>query len=447
MKMMKSPVLALAAAVTLTGCGDLLDVNNPNNLVEASIRLEAAANGVANGSLRLVSNAVSDVWEGPAVVADELYWTGSRDAWGQLDNGFISDPLNEFTDGAFPNLGRAVWMGAEAVEIITEHVGNNPGVSSFALDLARAQMFNGIILMVTGEIQEDMTFSDKQEDGAPVGPANMFQVIDNAITNLDAAVSGFNALGETDLEIAARAIRARAHMSRAIWDQLNPNATVGGAIAYAAALADANAVLASTTVGGADWKYNLGFSESSGTCAMCSNVNSRGENQWDVTLVENTGPGASGRTGVVLLTDPVDGSADLAVATALDQWGTTQYSNGGLTISSARLMRLIIAEDDLATGGGGAGSVFETQINAIRAYDSYVTAFVSGGAVSDIAMLQHTRRVNTLFMGLRLQDMYRWGMSDPLWSGASSAVGSPGTMLPITIVECRANQTIGASNC
>ena len=138
----KTPALALAATVVLSGCiGGLLDVDNPNNLVEESIRLEAAANGVVNGSLRLVSAAVADMWEGPAVVADELYWTGSRDAWGQLDNGFIGDPLNEFTDGAFPTLGRGVWMAQNAVNIHEEHVTNNPGVASFATDLARAQLF------------------------------------------------------------------------------------------------------------------------------------------------------------------------------------------------------------------------------------------------------------------------------------------------------------------
>ena len=50
----------------MTGCGDLLDVNNPNNLVEESVQLPAAAEGVVNGSLRAVSRAASDVWEGPA---------------------------------------------------------------------------------------------------------------------------------------------------------------------------------------------------------------------------------------------------------------------------------------------------------------------------------------------------------------------------------------------
>jgi hypothetical protein len=439
-KKIKAPILAVAAVFTLTGC-DLLDVDNPNSLVEEDIQREAAANGVANGSLRLASTAIADVWEGPAVVSDELYWTGSRDAWGQLDQGFIDDPYNEFTDGAFPGFGQAVWMAREAVTILQGHVGNNPGDDDFARDLARAQMFRGMVLMVTGESQDDMTFSDKQEDGAPVGPAGMSGVLDQAIAELDAAVSGFSTLGEADLATTATAIRARAKMSRAIWDVLNPTATVGTALAMAAARTDAETVLAA--VGGSDWKYNLTFSSASASNPMVSNVNNRGENQWDESLVENTGPGASGRTGVVTLEDPVTGAPDLAVAAALVQWGSNQY--GPVSIATERLMRLIVAEDALA--GGDTGE-FEAQINAIRDLDNadaaYDYAFAAG---NEVEALTHHRRVNTLFMGLRMQDMYRWGLTLDKWDPQSAAVTAPGTMLPITIVECRANTTIGEANC
>ena len=75
----KAPAMAVAAMVALSGC-NLLDVDNPNSLVEASIKLEAAANGVVNGSLNRISNGISDVWEGYLVTSDELYWIGSRDA-------------------------------------------------------------------------------------------------------------------------------------------------------------------------------------------------------------------------------------------------------------------------------------------------------------------------------------------------------------------------------
>lgn len=433
----KAPVLVVAVVFAASGC-NLLDVDNPNNLVEDLAVRPAAANSMTNGSLQMVSEAIADLWEGPAVVADELYWTGSRDAWGQLDNGYISDPLNEFTDDAFPSLGRAVWMAQRAVDLMAQHVAEDPDDGGLARDYARAQLYNGIVLMVTGELQEDMTFSDKMESGQPVGPMNMSSVLDDAIANLDGAVTGFNELGEDDLELRARAVRARAHMSRAIWEQLNPTATVGGALDFTAALADANAVL--DEVGGSDWQYALEYSNDSNGADMLGNVNERGENQIDDSLVENDGPGASGRTGVVALLDPVSAAPDTAVAKWVAQFGSDEF--GELTIVSERLLRLIVAEHDLATG---PTAEFEAQIDAIRDLDDKAD-FNSGGAVSDLEILQHERRVNTLFMGLRLQDMYRWGIQDARWQSASSAVTAPGTMLPITVIECRANEYLD-SNC
>ena len=66
----------------------------------------------------------------------------------------------------------------------------------------------------------------------------------------------------------------------------------------------------------------------------------------------------------------------------------------------------------------------------------------TAGVADAVVALSHTRRANTLFMGLRLQDMYRWGLTDPKWQAASQAMTSPGMMLPITVVECRANENV-----
>jgi hypothetical protein len=432
-----APILAVAGVFALSGC-NLLDVDNPNSLTEESVQLAAAANGVTNGSLRKVADAVSEIWQTTGVASDEFFWTGSRDGWNTLDQGAIDEPRNEFIDAVFPELGTAVWMGQNAVDILTQHVADNPGEASFERDLARSYFFNGIALLVTGETQEDMTFSDKMEDAAPVGPANMFTVLDNAIANLDEAVSRFQTLGEDDLETAARAVRARAHMSRAIWDVINPSAAVGGALDFGDAVADAGAVLAD--VGTADYLYQLGFSSSASDCSMCGWINNRGENQVndDLIALTTSGTGADGRmtTGDsvnVLLSDPVSGQPDPAVKTFVDRFGTDQY--GSLTLASARLMHLILAENELATSGGD----FDMHINAIRAFDDKDPF---AGEVSDLEILQHERRINTLFMGLRLPDMFRWGIQDDRWLSSNSAITSPGKMMPISCVEIRANSNL-----
>jgi starch-binding outer membrane protein, SusD/RagB family len=429
----KAPVLAVAAVFALSGC-DLLDVNNPNNLTEQSVQLESASNGMVNGSLRLVANAVSTVWQEVGVASDELFWTGSRDGWNTLDQGLVRDPLNEFIDAAFPTLGRSVWMAQEAVDVVSTHVSNNPGVENFALDLARAQLYNGMILMVTGEYQEDMTFSDKMEDGPPVGPANMAGVLDNAISQLTAAYDGFTALGETTWALRAQAVRARARMSRVIWNQLNPSATVAGALAWPEAAADAAAVLAAN----ANFDYSFTYVSGSGSCDLCGWINSRGENQVNDDLVSLTtaGTGAGGRTGT-LLEDPVTGEPDATVTHRVEQIGTDGF--GTLTIVDARLLRLITAEHALATGGDFVG-----EINALRALDGKDPF---AGEVSDLAMLQHERRVGTLIMGLRLQDMYRWGLTDSRWLPTNTTITNPGEMFPIAIVEVRANCHLNGQGC
>jgi hypothetical protein len=438
----KAPVLAVAAVFALSGC-NLLDVNNPNSLTEESVQLPAASNGVTNGSLRKVADAVSEVWQTTGVASDEFFWTGSRDGWNTLDQGAIAEPRNEFLDAVFPELGTAVWMGQNAVDIMTVHVSENPGQTGFERDLARAYFFNGIALLITGETQEDMTFSDKMEDGPPVGAANMFTVLDNAIANLDEAVTRFGGLGETDLQTAAVAVRARAHMSRAIWNVINPSATVGGALDFGQGAVDAAAVLAA--VGTEDYLYQLGFSSSASDCSMCSWINLRGENQVnnDLIALTTSGTGASGRitdgdSVNVILADPVSGEPDPTVKRMVDRFGTDQY--GSLTLASARLMRLILAEHALATGGAD----FDTHINALRAFDGKA-AF--GDEVSDLEILQHERRLHTLFMGLRLPDMYRWGITDTRWLATNTAITAPGTMMPIGIVECRANQYLDSQTC
>ncbi|MEO2168037.1 MAG: hypothetical protein ABGY42_07925, partial [bacterium] len=68
-----APAIAVAAVVALSGC-NLLDVTNPNSLVEEAIMREAAANGVVNGSLNRSSNGIAEDWEGCLGTSDELYW-------------------------------------------------------------------------------------------------------------------------------------------------------------------------------------------------------------------------------------------------------------------------------------------------------------------------------------------------------------------------------------
>ena len=436
---MKARLATPLLAAFALGCGDLLDVNNPNDLVEEDIRKEAAAAAVVNGTLTLVASSVSQSWQPYLVASDEMRWIGSRDAWLSLDLGFVDDPLNEFIDGPFPAMGQARWMSDEAIEILQGHHDNNPS-NSIKTDLARAYMYSGIIYMVIGEIQEDYAFSDKTESGPPVGPANMAQVLDGAIDRLSSAISGFNEVGATDMATRARALRARARQSRAIWDAINPSPSGNGLVSSAEAGADASAVLASVS---GDWTHNLTFSSASVANSMASWVNDRKENQIDLSIA--TVDDQNDINGIALK-DPIDGVDDPAVIKWLNQWKGGDYLDKGgiyppLTLASSRMMHLILAENALA---GGDSNGFAMHINHIRALDG-VTPY--DGQIPEMEMLQHTRRVNVLLQGLRLADMYRWGLTDPKWQGASAATSAPGTMLPISIIELRANCHLNGLGC
>ena len=430
---------ALSAVLVFAACGlgDLLDVSNPNDLVEDDIKKEAAAAAVVNGALTLVSSSVSQSWQPYLVASDELRWIGSRDAWLSLDKGFIDDPLNEFVDGPFPAMGQARWMSDLAIETLSEHVENNPS-TTMKYNLARANLYSGIMYMMIGEIQEDFAFSNKTEAAQPKGSENMYQVLDDAISRLSAAISGFNEVGESGMAMNAMAARARARQSRAIWDVINPSPSGNGLVNSAEAGADAMAVIASAGGNSADWLYNLTYSSASASNSMAGWINDRKENQIDLSIATST---AANDIDGIALKDPIDDVDDPSVIKWLNQWKGGNYLDKGgiyppLTVASTRMMHIILAENALA---GGNEAMFTEHINHIRAMDG-LTPF--SGQMDNMEMLQHMRRVTVLLQGLRLGDMYRFGLAAPAWEVSSDAVKCPGVMLPISIIERRANENI-----
>lgn len=427
-------ITAATVAATLSAC-DIMDVSNPNNLLETDIQKPAAANAVVNGALSLVADATSRVWQPVGIIADELVWIGSRDAWQQLDKGYISNPSNEFTDANFPFIGRARWMADQAEEILLGHVQTTP-TPQMRTDLARAHLYSGLMYMIIGEVQQDFVFSHKTEPGPPVGASNMHTVLDQAITKLDNAVTVARAVGNANLETRALAVRARARHSRAIWNKIKPSAQTSAPLVSAAqAVADAEAVLARVSD---DWMYQFTYSSATISNDMAGWINSRAENQFDTLSVINVDQKVTKQILSVRLRDPIDNVPDPVITAKLLEWKSGTLSATGdvyspLTVTSARHMHLIVAEDALQKGDMAR---FRTHINRIRALDG-LTPYT--GQIPALDMLKHTRRTSLFLTGLRLNDMYRFGIRDPHWVSGSDAVDRPGTLLPITIIEIRAN--------
>ena len=429
---------ALMLGCVLPAC-DILDVNNPNNLTEESVELPTAANAVVNGALAANARAVGTQWLGYLIATDEITWIGSRDAWGQLDQGFVSNPANEFTDAGFPIVAQARWLADRAVAILDGHVAETP-TADMCRDQARAYLQAGLIYMIIGETQEDFAFSDKQEASAAVGPAAMASVLDNAIQYLDQAVSYSQALNDSDLVDAALALRARAKHSRAIWDKIKPTVnTADPLVSSSGASADAQAVLDRVS---ADWRYQLTYASSTLSNYMAGEMNSRGEQQFDTLSIVRVNSAAPKTILGIKLMDPIDDVEDPRILSFLEEWkGDTDIGVAGtvyspLTITSAKHMHLILAEDELAKGNQAA---FATHINAVRSMDGLSDWT---GQIPALDILKYERRAALFVTGVRLFDMYRFGIVDPLWHANSDVVARPGTLLPITCIEANANPEI-----
>jgi hypothetical protein len=431
---------AFALSLVLPAC-DILDVNNPNNLTEESVEALSAANAVVNGAVAQNARAIATQWLGYLMTTDEIVWIGSRDAWGQLDQGFISNPANEFTDAAFPEMGQARWLADRAVVLLDGHVtkAQNPP-TQLRRDQARAYLQAGIIYTIIGETQEDFAISDKQDAAAAIGPTNMKTVLDKAITYLDKAVTQSQALNDAELINRSLAMRARAKHSRAQWDKIKPTPnTAQPLVSAAGAVTDAMAVLARVAD---NWRYQIEFSSSTLSNYMASEINSRGEQQFDTTSIIQVNKAAPKTILGVKLQDPIGNAADARIRTFLEEWkGGTNIGVAGpiyspLTLVSAKHMLLILAEDELQKGNIPG---FTTHINRVRAVDGLPPY---AGQIPALDMLKHERRAALFVTGVRLLDMYRFGIKDPLWNTNSDALRTPGTLLPITCIEKNSNPNI-----
>lgn len=422
---------SLLAVLAFGGC-DILDVQNPNNLVEESIRNQAAAAAVVNGAQALVYSAISNVWQVYLLPSDDLYFIGSRDGWLELELGNIGNESNEFIDAAFPAVAEARWMADEAVEIIDEHIAEGNPIGNADELRARANLYAGMIYMIIGETMEDFAFSDKTESAPPLGPSNMQSVFDDAIAYLDVAVSAAQAAGNEAIELRALMVRARTKHSRAIWGKIKPSIASDPLVNDASANADATAALA-LLASNAELSptFSLGYSGATIGNSMASWINDRKENNVDPSLATIAGNVAPDSIEIVLQ-DPIDSVDDPVLDARVRAFRSDGSLYPNLDLASAAMMNLILAESELAAGDtpGFTGYINATRGGSLTAYSGQIPA-------ED--MLLHARRVNLFLMGTRLHDMYRFGIEDVNWLSTSLAVQSPGTLFPIAIVEVRSN--------
>ena len=439
----------VSLVVFAAGCSSLLDVKNPNNVNQDDLNNPAVAGALANGALSATARAWGNVLTPYSEATDELTWIGSRDAWSDLDQGYLSGITNEFVDAAFPQVAQARWLSDEAIKRLRGF--DSAGTLRDRGDLARSYLYGAVAYVTIGDMFNDFPIgSDRQVAAPPLGPANMAQVYDTAIAYTTRGIAIAQASSDAELERELTAMRARARHAKGVWQKLNPfsPATLASPLVNEpAAVADATAALAGAT---ADWKYQFNYSSETVSTAIGFEVNQRLESRFgDLYIVPTSDNkrvlGCDSTIGCqIRINDPIDAVPDPVLRTTITDF-VADVQFGALTVVSAREMYLILAESRLAQNDSVGAATFINNIRVLNRKSATDTTKLTpydplnAAHPRALAMLQHERRVNLFLQGRRLADHYRFGVPADKWPANAEAVQQPGTVFPITNTEILAN--------
>jgi len=436
-------IISLSLAAVAAACSGLLDVENPNNVNQDNLNNPAAAAALANGALSATARAWGTVLTPYSEATDELTWIGSRDAWSDLDQGYLSGITNEFVDGAFPSVAQARWLSDESIKRLGAFAA--AGVLPDSNDLARSYLYGAISYVTIGDMFDDWPIgSDRTQAAPPLGPANMAQVYDTAIVYTNRGIAIAQSTGNAELVLDLTAMRARARHAKVVWQKLNPfsAATLANPLVNdAGAVADANAAL-TLAAATPDWMYRFNYSSGTISTSIGFEVNQRLESRFGDPYIFPTADNK--RVDSIRLRDPIDNVPDPVLTRTIDEFVTgVQY--GSLTVLSSREMYLILAEARLAQGDSVGAATFINNIRALNTKSATDTAKLTpynplnAAHPRALAMLQHERRVNLFLQGRRLADHYRFGVPADKWPLNAEARLQPGTVFPITNTERLAN--------
>ncbi len=446
-----SRAVLVVTALSVAGCTSFLDVENPNNVGDASLGNSAAAPSIVNGAGGATSRALNSLLAPYGAVTDELAWSGSRDAFKQLDDGGVSDPANEYVDAASFQLSEARYLTEEAINRLLGF--QKDGTLANPNDLARGYLFAAVVFRVIPDMFDDYVVgSYRTENAAPVGEANMATLYDKSI---DYATKGLALATDNATKTSLTAVRASARFNKAVWAKLNPGGTTPPAqplVNDAAAATDAAAAYA--LMSGPKFRFEINPNvTATGNPSSGFEINQRLElSAGDEYATHNS---AFTRVAAIALNDPITGQPDPIVSEMIERCCKVNagFNVDGnyipFAVSSGIDMQLIIAEVALASGNT---ATFQTAINTIRsAYG--LPDWTPVSSVSANAILQHERRVGLFMQGRRLSDMYRFGVkstfsrrpnSQGVWTALSDAGKRVGCFFSIPVSERLSNPKVTA---
>jgi hypothetical protein len=412
---------SLSFGLMVTGC-DLLDVSNPNSLVQEDLQDPNGAASLKNGLLNSLMTATGWSYAPLTTASDEAEWGGSYESYRDFQVGSFSDPANEITNNTFPILGEARWLADEAIQRIGSFE-EEGGIQDSTI-LTKTYIYSALTRITIGNTFENFVYSDKREAGEPIGEENMEQVYNEAISHLGKAVSRAQATGNETLEMQALGLRARAKFARAVWNKLNPPGStpsdplVSEALRNSGADDDAQSALDMMPN---DYKARFDYRGPQIDNYLAGQVNSRNE----LDLAEP-------------FTEPKTGNPDPRVEDIISDFKNIQeYTENfsPITWLSAREMRLILAE--AAVGNNDAKA--RQALTDLRALNG-LPPIQSGDDLT--RFIEYERRANLFLQGRRLLDMYRFGTESSTWLSGTTAKKSPGTVLPIPASERATNPNL-----
>ena len=407
-------VLAIGA-ISLSSCQLFsTEVKNPNAVTEDAIATAtSAASSLVTGLYGAVNAAGNQLVGTIGAASDELTWVGSREYWNLLDVGDVGDPLNEYTDGQFPYVAQARWLGNYVLPKLEAY--DKINALRNRADLAQAYFLTATIYTLIGESYEDFVISsDRIVNGAPIGDVNMRIMFDSAVTYLNKGLVVAQALNNTSLQARILGLRARTKFSRAVWTSLRaprgfPSQPL---INDVGANADATAALVAMGANSFRYRFDVVTQNNGGYFSTGGEMNARLEIRAGSQYINTTNAGTRPLDGIlgIKLLDPVTGQADHATAANIDECCRLASTvNVGWTVTSAKEMQLILAEAALAANNTAE---FTTRINAVRAVNA-LPAWTGTPSANEI--LIHERAVSLFLQGRRLNDHYRFQIRADKW--------------------------------
>jgi hypothetical protein len=429
-------VVPLVGLLAITGCGNLLDVNNPNNVSQSDLADATSASAQANGALAAIANGISYVVTVVDCVGDEVTQGGSRDAYRQLTIGNLNDAHNEFSDAAWSPMMQGRWMSDFAIANLSAFA--SAGTLKNPDDLVRSYLYGAIAYDRIADWYEDAVVgSDHMDAAPPVGEANMYTLYDTAMNYVNTGLSLAQSENNQERELEFTAMKAQVAFHDAVWKILHPNGTPVGTAPANPLVNDATATAAAQAFfalnPAPDWTYRFAYSSSTVTNNLAAVTNEDIYTILSPTIAVMDQSGKHPMAPWSAVDDPID---NIPAPALVD--GIQEFTNGGfyspITVLSTREMHLILAEAALAQGDN---ATFTTQINDVRSLYAALTPY--SGQIPAQQMLIHERLTNMFLQGFRLADLYRFGIKSPDWESTTAAYTNAGEFFPIAYVEQLSN--------